>query len=330
MIQYIVMSTNETTSKWLARRKEELERRQGRFRVPGSGAKAQDVNQMKRKQDHLMSPQSRGKKLLRLARPVRSESGISDKENDIVEEAVEKQETAKEKCLNWMAAAEAAGIRFVPDDEEISVEEAFEPVDATREYPEEALDTLDAIIETKKKKTPKESRMEKPKVKAQTKVSEVHKKTFKEAFNTDKSCLEKRQIKYSTPQNFLIIVEDNINSAVCTSGKLMVYGKGEIADKFFKGGIQYDKEVFFVHKNAHNFEENTNINTEIDQEKGTDTEEVDNVEIHNAQVQTVTEKPGPSKSKVNHNKRPLTKYDRYLLATKQRQQLSDSSSSDYN
>ena len=52
---------------------------------------------------------------------------------------------------------------------------------------------------------------------------------FKESFNTDKSRLEKRQSKYKRPQNFLLIVEDNVHSKDSgkseTGGKLMVYSR---------------------------------------------------------------------------------------------------------
>ena len=37
------------------------------------------------------------------------------------------------------------------------------------------------------------------------------KKMFKEAFDTDKTRLEKRHAKYDKPVNFLILVEDNVH-----------------------------------------------------------------------------------------------------------------------
>ena len=47
--------------------------------------------------------------------------------------------------------------------------------------------------------------------------------------------------------------KDNIESAVCTFGKYMVYGRGELAQDFFGGGNKYNQETFYVHKNAQNF-----------------------------------------------------------------------------
>ena len=62
------------------------------------------------------------------------------------------------------------------------------------------------------------------------KISESEKKMFKEAFNTDKGRLEKRQIRYDRPANFLILVEDNLHQpgpgGAFTAGKMMAFGRG--------------------------------------------------------------------------------------------------------
>ena len=90
-------------------------------------------------------------------------------------------------------------------------------------------------------------------------ISNTNKKMFKEAWNTDKARFDKRQVKYNKPQNFLLILEDNIHQAgqeqsAKTAGKLMVYGKGTIKENFLKDGIVYDPLNYVMHANAHNFE----------------------------------------------------------------------------
>ena len=64
----------------------------------------------------------------------------------------------------------------------------------------------------------------------------AEKKLFKEAFNTDKARLHKRQQKFQKEPNFLIIMEDNIlGPGAATSGKIMVYGQGKIKESFLSG-----------------------------------------------------------------------------------------------
>ena len=64
----------------------------------------------------------------------------------------------------------------------------------------------------KKKKSLKEMRTGPVKRKeSSVKLTESEKKMFKEAFNTDKTRLEKRHAKYDKPANFLILVEDNVH-----------------------------------------------------------------------------------------------------------------------
>ena len=122
-------------------------------------------------------------------------------------------------------------------------------------------------VSSKKKKTPLQYRTMQPKRMAEESISSSNKKMFKEAWNTDKSRMEKRQVKYNKPQNFLLILEDNIHQSghdhgAKTAGKLMVYGKGSIREKFLKSGIKYNSRDYVMHANAHNFE--------VDNVKGAD------------------------------------------------------------
>lgn len=72
------------------------------------------------------------------------------------------------------------------------------------------------------RKTPHQYRTEAVRIKTRNDLSASAKKTFKESFNTDKSRLDKRQAQHSRSLNFLLILEDNVHSAECTSGKLIL------------------------------------------------------------------------------------------------------------
>ena len=120
-------------------------------------------------------------------------------------------------------------------------------------------------------------------------------------------------MKYGKPQDFLILVKDNIESAVCTSGKYMVYGRGELAQDFFGGKLKYNEENFYVHKNHHNFEEDKTVaekpkkNVDISQE-----EQEKEAEIVEAPTNVTN-----AKEKKKVAEKPLTKYDIHLImATK--------------
>ena len=82
---------------------------------------------------------------------------------------------------------------------------------------------------------------------------------FKEAFNTDKSRLEKRQIRYDRPANFLILVEDNLHQpgpgGAFTAGKMMAFGRGAIMGKFLGSGVKHNSAEYFVHANTFDFTE---------------------------------------------------------------------------
>ena len=115
---------------------------------------------------------------------------------------------------------------------------------------------------TPKRKTPKERRTSIYKTKKDAKITDSDKKTFKEAFLTDKSKLDKRQPKYNREQNFIVIMKDNVHKSVHggagTADKFMVYGKGDIMDIFLGEGIKYDNENFYIHKNTFDFAEENN------------------------------------------------------------------------
>ena len=124
--------------------------------------------------------------------------------------ALAKENGVKKKVLSWMETAKAAGVVTMVAQ---TIEEDF----------------TNTMPLTKKKKTAKEYRQASPKVKENLKITPSDKKMFKESFNTDKSRLEKKQSKYKRPQNFLLIVEDNVHSKDSgkseTGGKLMVYSR---------------------------------------------------------------------------------------------------------
>ena len=166
-------------------------------------------------------------------------------------------EVAQPKSWDEVVAA-AGGLLVVPSTDDLGDSSTDDDVqdngldeEAPADHPEGG--------GTKKKKTPREYRTEKPKRMAEDTISSSNKKMFKESWNTDKARFEKRQIKYNKPQNFLLILEDNVHQAgqeqsTKSAGKLMVYGKGTIKDDFLKDGIKYDSVNYIMHANAHNFD----------------------------------------------------------------------------
>ena len=110
--------------------------------------------------------------------------------------------------------------------------------------------------ETQVKKTPKEYRTEAPKRKAEgAPLTNSEKKMFKEAFNTDKARLAKRQVKFNRAANFLILVEDNIHegTAALTAGKIMAFGMGPLKERFLSEGVRFNAEDFYMHAKTHDF-----------------------------------------------------------------------------
>lgn len=110
--------------------------------------------------------------------------------------------------------------------------------------------------ESSRKRTPKEYRTQQPKVKeVGKKLTMPEKKLFKEAFITDKDRLHKRQQKYNKDRNFIVIMEDNVlGKGALTSGKYMVFGSGEIKERFLSEGIKFDQEKYYMHANHTNFQ----------------------------------------------------------------------------
>ena len=111
-------------------------------------------------------------------------------------------------------------------------------------------------VQKKKKMTPKEYRQMKPKPKTSPSITLSDKKNFKEGFNTDKSRLMKIQTKYGKPENYLLLVENNIHtvgSGSETAGKVMAFAAGPLKEKFLGEGIKYNDTEYFLHANYYDF-----------------------------------------------------------------------------
>ena len=212
---------------WFVKKKEQL-RQMGKHPVPGSIAKTKT----------LQNPMSRGQIMLRKAQKDnvinRIEKTVDNREddnsvnhlrekswNDIVAEAggllVVSAGNIGEKCDDQNSSSEedSPGGTLVDQDGQIDVELSSHS-------------SVDNSCQVRKKKTPLQYRKENPKNRVKEKISMSNKKMFKEAWNTDKSRLEKRQVKYNRPQNFLLILEDNVHEAghdnsATTAGKYMVF-----------------------------------------------------------------------------------------------------------
>ena len=133
------------------------------------------------------------------------------------------------------------------------------------------------------------------------KITNVYKKTFKDAFNADKTRLDKRQIKFDREQDFVILVKDNVHEKVPggaqTAAKYLVYGKGSAKDMFLNQGLKYNKEVFYMHSNNQDFrEEEVMIDT-------SEVEEVEEGEEAGGLIE-VEETPSPRKTQKLKNNRP--------------------------
>ena len=177
----------------------------------------------------------------------------------------------------------------------------FRPVTHEEEEAEESdIDVTDNNTEPKVKKVTLKERRAKL-VTKKLKITNVHKKTFKEAFNADKTRLDKRQIKFDREQDFLILVKDNIHEKVPggaqTAGKYLVYGKGRAKDMFLNQGLKYTKEGFYMHSNNQDFRE---------EEVMIDTSEVEEVEEGEEAggSSEVEEIPSPRKTQKLKNNRP--------------------------
>jgi len=137
-------------------------------------------------------------------------------------------------------------------------------------------DTVTVEETSVKKKTPKERRSASTSVK-KDELKNMDKRNFKENFNTDKTRLEKRHLKFDRPQDFLLLVKDSIHEVSGgskTAGKYMVYGKGQAMEMFLHGGVSYSRDSFYIHENNIDFTEKT-VKQDNDENEDTDEEEND-------------------------------------------------------
>ena len=183
------------------------------------------------------------------AREHSSETSSSKERQEVEKTTVHEKEKKKEsvredpvneneKVLSWMETAARAGVITM----------------VTRTAEEES-GVPQTMTQKTKKKTPKEYRTEAPKRKADgAALTNSEKKMFKEAFNTDKARLAKRQVKFNRAANFLILVEDNIHEgAALTAGKIMAFGMGPLKERFLSEGVRFDPRDFYMHANTHDF-----------------------------------------------------------------------------
>lgn len=308
------MANPATSMEFLRRKAEELKekgvgRLQGTHPVPGTKSRIESTSddtpaRKKLRQDMEDRVVKVARRRLHVEVKEQVEVEVQNVDNTM-------EQSPKEKCEDWVKKAAESGYLFVPAPEE-DIDDNVQ--DENETLPLEKLRTKEAetpIVDSgkdskfKSRKTPKESRTEKPKIKPQELISKVDKKTFKEAFNTDKTRLDKRQVKYSKPKDFLLIVKDNIGSAVCTSGKYMAYGRGKIAEDFYGEGVKFNKDDYYIHKNPQNFEEEKCAEKMSENEEDI-LEEEQEEEAH----------PNVTKEKEKIVSKPLTKYDLHLLATK--------------
>ena len=163
----------------------------------------------------------------------------SGKNKENVKPVQQRQEIERtEPRKSWIETAAAAGV-----------------VTMVQANGENAVEENPNCEKDAKKKTPKQYRCQPPKVKTGNQLTVAEKKLFKEAFNTDKARLHKRQQKFQKEPNFLIIMEDNIlGPGAATSGKMMVYGQGKMKESFLSGNLKFDPEHFYVHANHTDFQ----------------------------------------------------------------------------
>lgn len=157
---------------------------------------------------------------------------------EVQRDAATAQHKAKATASSWREVAAAAGVTLVEAGEN--------------------LEQNDDILQ-KKKKTLKEMRTASVKRKQSTgKITESEKKLFKEAFNTDKTRLDKRHAKYNKKPNFLLLVEDNVHEAgpcgAGTAGMTMAYGRGPLMEQYLGKGVKYDQTHTFIHNNTFDFQ----------------------------------------------------------------------------
>jgi hypothetical protein len=171
---------------WISEKRKEMKEQAtrkkmgGRYSVPQETPKRPRVEvteQLKRKKAQLKQLNSRGAQMVRKA-------------------LGKKKETPRDVVTPGIGFFRPASQEEEEDEDDQGRDNAVEDT-GDQESPEPKI----------KKVTLKERR-----AKAVTKrdrITDVQKKTFKEAFNTDKTRLDKRQLKYDRPQDFLILVKDS-------------------------------------------------------------------------------------------------------------------------
>ena len=243
------------------------------------------------------------------AREHSSETSSSKERQEVEKTTVHEKEKKKEsvredpvneneKVLSWMETAARAGVITM----------------VTRTAEEES-GVPQTMTQKTKKKTPKEYRQDGPKVKENTEITAIEKKKFKEMFLTDKSRLDKRQTSLNRPQNFLLIIEDNMHSKdstkSATGGKFMAYGRGDLKDMFMREGLKYNAADFYMHANTTDFKE------EVVRESP---------EVTKVAPGVVDKVPENGKTAAEKESRPLSKYDLYLEASRREAEAGSSSS----
>ena len=93
------------------------------------------------------------------------------------------------KASSWKEAAAAAGVTLVEAGEETEKED----------------------IVQRRRRAWKKCELDQSNIRKAVSSKQSLKKMFKEAFDTDKTRLEKRHAKYDKPVNFLILVADNVH-----------------------------------------------------------------------------------------------------------------------
>ena len=154
-----------------------LMRQQGRLPVPGSSPREEGEQ----------SSEGRGKMLVGMA--------LKEKQAEKVDEFVDEEVPVAKKVGNWLEVAHNAGVLFSSQneyDDEILDYENEKEGDVTLADEGDTVGDKVAEPKAKKRKTPKESRTEKVVVKSEDTISNVNKKTFKEAFNADKAGLTRQ------------------------------------------------------------------------------------------------------------------------------------------
>ena len=257
-----------STAEWLKKKKEQLARINnlasrasgGNYPMSGESSTATATPLSRGRMMVKTSQQNIVKKLVNSSKPV-SEKNDSEVEIECAKETVETEpETVEKTTFNELASACGAFVSANFGNNNTREDECSDHSDV--EVGKTAEDETN--IGKRKKKTPKEYRMEAPKMYnnlksgLSKKISKNNRKMFKESWNTDKSRLQKRQPKFDRRQNFLVLMEDNIHeqghdNSAKSAGKVMAFGMGPLKEKFISGNLKFNNSDYIIHKNAHDF-----------------------------------------------------------------------------